>query len=146
MSLAPPPPPPPPPPSSSAASKATTAGDNRGKGPGRTGDGGHSDPSGGGGVNIVAAAGGFSHTALVTSDGRMYLFGEGAAVAGGDLAALEAKGGGVDGGQLREAGGLVRRRRSGEEGEERLDPVAVSGDRPKSGIVGVVYLVGVAAG
>lgn len=89
---------------------------------------------------IVAAAGGFSHTALVTSDGRMYLFGEGAAVAGGDLAALEGKGGGVDGGRLREAGGLVRRRRSGEEGE-RVDPVAVSGGGREGDVVRVVLSV-----
>ncbi|CAM9411965.1 unnamed protein product [Ectocarpus sp. 13 AM-2016] len=71
-----------------------------------------------GGVKVVAAACGFSHTALVTEDGRMYLFGEGAAVAGGDLQALEGENGGAfEGAGLREAGGLVRRRRS-EGGED----------------------------
>ncbi|CAN0133254.1 unnamed protein product [Ectocarpus sp. 4 AP-2014] len=77
-------------------------------------------------VKVVAAACGFSHTALVTEDGRMYLFGEGAAVAGGDLQALEGENGGVaEGAGLREAGGLVRRRRS-EGGEDHggLDAVA----------------------
>lgn len=118
-SLAPRPPPP-------NAPNADSAGDNRGGGRGRKGDGVGGAPSGGGGGNIVAAAAGFSHTVLVTGDGRMYLFGEGAAVAGGDLAALEARGGGVDGGRLREAGGLVRRRPSAEEGGERVDPVTVS--------------------
>eukprot|EP00903_Cladosiphon_okamuranus_P005884 g5820.t1 len=103
----------------------------------RAGDGSGSgaDPGGGVGATIVAAAGGFSHTVLVTSDGRMYLFGEGAAVVGGDLAAQEGNGGGVNGGRLREAGGLVRRHRSGEEeAGERVDPVtalsAVGGPTP----------------
>lgn len=86
---------------------------------------------GGGGVKVVAAAGGFRHTVLLTDDGKMYLFGEGAAVAGGDLPGLEGRGGGGVGAELRESGGLVRRRRPEEEGEGGggrggLDPVAVS--------------------
>ncbi|CAM9331727.1 unnamed protein product [Ectocarpus sp. 12 AP-2014] len=79
-----------------------------------------------GGVKVVAATCGISHTALVTEDGRMYLFGEGAAVAGGDLQALEGENGGVvEGAGLREAGGLVRRRRlEGGEDHGGLDAVA----------------------
>jgi len=97
---------------------------------GERGIGGGNSGGGIGGVKVVAAAGGFNHTALVTGDGKMYLFGEGAAVAGGDLHGLEGRGGGGVGAELREAGGLVRRRRPEEEGGEGdkdgLDPVAVS--------------------
>ncbi|CAN0090766.1 unnamed protein product [Ectocarpus fasciculatus] len=86
----------------------------------------HDAGEGTGRVKVVAAACGFSHTALVTEDGRVYLFGEGAAVAGGDLQALEGgKGGVVEAARLREAGGLVRRQRSeGEEDRGGLDAVA----------------------
>ncbi|CAM9859255.1 unnamed protein product [Scytosiphon promiscuus] len=87
----------------------------------------------GGGAKIVAAAAGFRHTVLVTHDGRMYLFGEGSAVAGGDLSALEGKGAAA----LRDSGGLVRHQRSEEQGKdqkERPDAVealsAVAGPTP----------------
>lgn len=79
-----------------------------------------------GGVTIVAAAAGFSHTALVTDEGKLCLFGEGAAVAGGDLSRLEGtiegEGSAVGLGLgLREGGGLVRR----SEQEGGLDPLMV---------------------
>lgn len=134
VSLAPPPPPTPTP-----CHPAVPKGDNI-----------VTDPSALGGFDIAAAAGGFSHTVLVTGDGRMYVFGEGAAVAGGDLATLEGKGASVDGGRLREAGGLVRGRQLGEEvGGERPDPVAVSGgaQRARRGVRAIFTVdVAVAAG
>lgn len=79
-----------------------------------------------GGEIIVAAAAGFSHTAFITDEGKLCLFGEGAAVAGGDLARLEATageggGGGGVGLGLREGGGLVRR----SEQQEGPDPLTV---------------------
>lgn len=43
----------------------------------------------GGGVHVVAAAAGQSHTILLTADGRIFVFGEGAAVSGADPATLE---------------------------------------------------------
>lgn len=60
---------------------------------------------GGGTARVVAATAGFSCTVFMTDDGRMFLCGEGAAVAGGDLTTLEEK---VEGTKLREGGGLVR--------------------------------------
>eukprot|EP00752_Nemacystus_decipiens_P007119 g6377.t1 len=123
------------PPAAANASNTDGVVDSRGNGRSRGGGANGDDPCAGGGENIVAAAGGFSHTVLVTSDGRMYLFGEGAAVAGGDFAALEARGGAIDGGRLKEAEGLVRRRPSTEGGgggggggggeREPVDPVAI---------------------
>lgn len=78
------------------------------------------------GVRIVAAAAGFCHTAFVTDEGRLYLFGEGAAVAGGDLSVLEGR---VNATGLRESEGLVRR----PEDEGGVDPLAVSVGRKHRG-------------
>ncbi|CAM9808914.1 unnamed protein product [Ectocarpus sp. 6 AP-2014] len=94
--------------------------------PKRTASNTRNTREGTGRVKVVAAACGFSHTALVTEDGRMYLLGEGAALAGGDLQALEGENGGaLEGTGLREAGGLVRRMCSkGGEDHGGLDAVA----------------------
>ncbi|CAM9707142.1 unnamed protein product [Laminaria digitata] len=84
---------------------------------------------GGRGARIVAATAGFSCTVFVTDDGRMFVCGEGAAVAGGDLATLEEK---VDGTRLRlrEGGGLVRSSKE----KAGIDPLvalsAVAGPAP----------------
>lgn len=73
-------------------------------------------------ARVVAATAGFSCTVFVTDDGRMFLCGEGAAVAGGDLATLEEN---VEGTKLREIGGLVR----SSKGTEGIDPLVVSRGR-----------------
>lgn len=102
-----------------------------------TGDGYSVGSGSSGGAKVVAASGGFRHTVLVTNDGRIYVFGEGSAVAGGDLSALEGKGGAA----LREAGGLVRRRRSEQRGREYVegpDAVEVSRATP-AGVTEVGY-------
>lgn len=76
-----------------------------------------------GGVRIVAAAAGSSHTVLVTAQGRICIFGEGAAVCGGDVSVLETGVDGVDMG-LTAGGGLVH----GSREEGGLDPLLVSGE------------------
>ena len=74
-------------------------------------------------IKIVAAALGSSHTALVSSDGRLWLFGEGAAIAGGDVTRFDdVRGSGDGAGGLKESGGLLRRSQADKSG---LDPVTV---------------------
>lgn len=64
------------------------------------------------GVRIVKAAAGLSHTALVTNAGRLFLFGEGAVVAGGDPTTLER----VVGGEVGETSDKGKKGRGGEGG------------------------------